>query len=71
MSEELTNPTPHIVDLSDETRPTKLAEMYEEIYDNEWTDAWKELTKSNEKENIVIAELLMILQVSNTFLKTE
>ena len=30
----------NIADLSDKNRPTKLAEAFNELYDNEWTDAW-------------------------------
>ena len=36
---------PNIPDLSDQNRPTKLAEMYSELYDNRWTDAFEILTK--------------------------
>lgn len=34
----LKNNNPAIVDLSDGNRPSKLAERFSELYDNEWTD---------------------------------
>ncbi|XP_053392004.1 uncharacterized protein LOC128554717 [Mercenaria mercenaria] len=40
----LTDGNANIADLSDENRPTKLAEQYSELYDNEWTDAFEVLT---------------------------
>ena len=36
---------PNIADLSDSNRPTKLAESFSELYDNEWTNAFEELQK--------------------------
>ncbi|XP_060075805.1 uncharacterized protein LOC132555474 [Ylistrum balloti] len=32
-----------ITDLSSAIRPTKIAELYKELYDNQWTDAFEEL----------------------------
>ncbi|XP_053389589.1 uncharacterized protein LOC128552561, partial [Mercenaria mercenaria] len=46
----LTYNNPNIADLSDEKRPTKLAEEFSELYDNEWTDAFEDLQFENEKE---------------------
>ncbi|KAH3806455.1 hypothetical protein DPMN_134776 [Dreissena polymorpha] len=40
MSVKLRDNNPNIADLSDQFRPTKLAEMFSELYDNEWTDAF-------------------------------
>ncbi|KAH3806462.1 hypothetical protein DPMN_134782 [Dreissena polymorpha] len=40
MSTKLRDNNPNIADLSDQFRPTKLAEMFSELYDNEWTDAF-------------------------------
>lgn len=37
---------PAIADLNDQNRPTKLAEMYGELYDNEWTNAFEALTQN-------------------------
>ena len=38
---QLVHQNPNIVDLSDKHRPTKLAEIFSELYDNEWTDAFE------------------------------
>ncbi|XP_052279942.1 early endosome antigen 1-like isoform X2 [Dreissena polymorpha] len=62
VGENLTNNNPNITDLSDENRPTKLAEIYSEMYDNEWTDAFEELEKQGSKELNIISDLLKILQ---------
>jgi hypothetical protein len=36
---KMTEGSPNIANLGDPNRPTKIAEVYSEIYDNEWTDA--------------------------------
>ena len=51
----------NIADLSDPNRPTKLAEQFSELYDNDWTDAFEELGALEEEERIKF--LLKILQV--------
>jgi hypothetical protein len=48
-------------------RPTKLAEQFSELYDNEWTDAFDAITKGqdesiNDKE--ACTKLLNVLTVS-------
>jgi hypothetical protein len=46
---------PDIPDLSDTNRPTKIAEKFSELYDNEWIEAFESLSKterSSEKANI-------------------
>ncbi|XP_053399109.1 uncharacterized protein LOC123558279 [Mercenaria mercenaria] len=40
ISVRLRDNNPNIVDLNDQCRPTKLAEMFSELYDNEWTSAF-------------------------------
>lgn len=35
---KMTEGNPNIANLGDPYRPTKIAEIYSEIYDNEWTD---------------------------------
>ena len=34
---------PNIVDLNDQYRPTKLSELFTELYDNQWTSAFYSL----------------------------
>lgn len=55
---------PAIADLSDQNRPSKLAEKFSELYDNEWTDATEELKgvskfkeKSEEEIEIIVIKL--------------
>lgn len=61
MGQKLTDNNPNIADLSDQNRPTKLAERFTELYDNQWTDAFEILDNGNEKETI--GTLLKILKV--------
>lgn len=72
MGAKLTDNNPNIADLSDKNRPTKLAEKYQELYDNQWTDAF-EITESIYKteregsrnaETKAISILIKILMVS-------
>lgn len=62
----MTNNNPHIADLSDDNRPTKLAEKFGQLYDDAWTDSLEELTEVETKlEDIVaISFLLRIVMVS-------
>ncbi|KAH3806405.1 hypothetical protein DPMN_134726 [Dreissena polymorpha] len=68
MGQRLTDNNPNIKDLSDKNRPTKLAERYSELYDNEWTNAFKDLNAIYNDEQKTIAMLPVILTVS-TFIK--
>ncbi|XP_052794368.1 uncharacterized protein LOC128227668 [Mya arenaria] len=52
--EKLTKDNPNITDLSDPNRPTKLGEIYSELYDNEWTDAYEGLTIEGYEETEAI-----------------
>ena len=55
---------PDYVDLSDENRPTKMPERYNRLYDNEWTEAFCELTNVHGMvEQHAIHVLLDILMV--------
>lgn len=67
MSSKLNHKNPNITDLSDSNRPTKIAEKYNELYDNEWTDALEELTEERYKEEGAIAELLACVQAAYSF----
>lgn len=44
-------------------RPTKLAEMYNELYDNEWTDAFEVLAGDNrsEEESLELLKLTLLV----------
>ncbi|XP_060582833.1 uveal autoantigen with coiled-coil domains and ankyrin repeats-like [Ruditapes philippinarum] len=67
MGDRLTDNNPNIADLSDRNRPTKLAEKFAELYDNQWTDAFDVLEKHYQNEEYVIEALLQILQDIMTF----
>ena len=61
---QLLQDNPNVADLSDSNRPTKLAEQYAELYDNEWTDAFEVLTDLDDfKEQQAIRYLLNLLMV--------
>ena len=64
---KLTNENANITDLSDPHRPTKLAERFSELYDNEWTDALEELTKvgkANEKASLeFLLDIVMVFRL--------
>ncbi|XP_060582843.1 uncharacterized protein LOC132739193 [Ruditapes philippinarum] len=61
MGLKLTDSNPNVTDLSDRHRPTKLAEKYAELYDNQWTDAFDVLDKIFPSEEKIINILLNIL----------
>lgn len=61
LSSQLTDNNPNIADLSDMNRPTKLAEQFSELYDNEWTNAFGVLMKIRDDDFTVITKLLTIL----------
>jgi hypothetical protein len=51
----------NIADLSVEERPTKLAEEFAELYDNEWTDAFEVVDIERDEDKI--AYMLSLLKV--------
>lgn len=64
-STQLTDGNPAITDLSDTNRPTRIAEKFSELYDNEWTDAFEALTSQyHMSEREAVDTLLRILKVS-------
>lgn len=67
---KLTNNNPHIADLSDDNRPTKLAEKFGQLYDDAWTDSLEELTEVETKleDTVAISFLLRIVMVSFLFM---
>lgn len=66
MGSKLSEKNPNITDLSDSNRPTKIAEKYSELYDNEWTDALETLTSENGiyTEESAIQVLVTCIQVN-------
>ena len=52
-----------ITNLSDDNRPTKLAERFSELYDNEWTEAFEEQEEACGGENEAIQYLYKLLLV--------
>lgn len=67
VSEKLTAGNPAIADLSDKNRPTKLAEFYTELYDNEWTDALESLGEKGHNDLEAIVTLKETLLVRDTW----
>ena len=67
MGQRLTDNNPNITDLSDKNRPTKLADRYSELYDNEWADAFEDLNAIYNDEQKTIAMLTVILNVITYF----
>jgi len=62
MGTKLNDNNPTIADLSDPHRATKIAEKYNELYDNQWTDAMELLIAY--KELKAIQMLLTTVKVS-------
>ncbi|XP_053399063.1 uncharacterized protein LOC123556866 [Mercenaria mercenaria] len=71
MGDKLTDNNPNIADLSDKNRPTKLAERYQEIYDNEWTDAFETLDEIYQNEEKTTSILIHILMGTRDFCERE
>lgn len=64
VSVRLRDNNPNITDLGDKYRPTKLAEMFSELYDNEWTDAFSLMEKRCTADINIIMFLLDIVMVT-------
>lgn len=63
---KVTDQNPNIADLSDTNRPTKLAEQFSELYDNEWTDLFEHLNgeeKDKDKDQTAILLILKLFMV--------
>ena len=50
-SQQLTEGNPNIADLSDIHRPTRLGEMYSQLFDDEWSDAFEALKPNIEEKD--------------------
>lgn len=61
----MTTNNPDIADLSNDNRPTKLAEKFSQLYDDAWTDSLEELTEveASLDETVAISFLLRIVMV--------
>ncbi|WAQ99171.1 hypothetical protein MAR_023544 [Mya arenaria] len=66
VSVQLRDNNPNIVDLNDPNRPMNLAEMFSELYDNEWTAAFSVMEDKLQPEQIVSFLLDMVME-SYTF----
>nr|XP_022325312.1 uncharacterized protein LOC111125625 [Crassostrea virginica] len=51
-SQQLTEENPNIADLSDTHRPTRLGEMYSQLFDDEWSEAFEALKQYLKLSNI-------------------
>lgn len=58
---------PNIADLSDKNRPTKIGERFEQLFDNEWSDA-HEILKSTISEREIYIILIEVVKVIYLFL---
>ena len=61
MGHKLSDKNPNIADLSDQSRPTKLGEMFSTLYDDQYTDAFEEICTGNDRETCKkLLDLLMV-----------
>ncbi|XP_060565704.1 uncharacterized protein LOC132724760 isoform X2 [Ruditapes philippinarum] len=65
-SSKLCDNKPIITDLSDPTRPTRVAEKLSELYDNQWTDAFDILEEQMEEKQVIhtLLNTLMVAEIS-------
>ncbi|XP_062621111.1 uncharacterized protein LOC134282721 [Saccostrea cucullata] len=66
-SKQLLEGNPNIADLSDANRPTKLSEKFNNVYDNEWSDAFEELQESGKSDEEIIKLLMEIIIHADKF----
>ncbi|XP_021364058.1 uncharacterized protein LOC110457213 [Mizuhopecten yessoensis] len=57
--QKLRQNNPAITDLSTDNRPTKIAERFKELYANQWTDAFTELTSDHSCSEIKAIDILL------------
>jgi len=67
VGDRLVADNPNITDLSDKNRPTKLGEMFNELYDNEWTNAFEGLVTAGYDDGEAIDTLFLTLTVNFIF----
>lgn len=56
--DKLINNNPNIANLQDSKRPTKIAEQYKDLYDNEWTDTMELFEKKFEKSDASVTKFV-------------
>lgn len=71
MGDKIKSGNPEIADLSDQNRPTKLAENFRSLYDDEWTSAYEEIEKTGKvkgEEGLisVLAEVVKVTASSHS-----
>nr|XP_034303210.1 uncharacterized protein LOC105344861 isoform X1 [Crassostrea gigas] len=66
-SKQLTTNNPNIADLSDRNRPTKLGEKFEQLYDNEWSEAFEYLKGIPMEEDQILKTLVDISRKAYEF----
>ena len=66
-SSRLRDNNPNLTDLSDPHRPSKIGEMFSELYDNEWTSAYDELCHSKTEVEAIqlLNKLVMVPLILN------
>nr|XP_034303992.1 uncharacterized protein LOC105337427 isoform X1 [Crassostrea gigas] len=67
-SRSLMHNNPNIADLSDKNRPTKIGERFEQLFDNEWSDA-HEILKSTISEREIYMILIEVVKDVYKFCK--
>lgn len=65
--EKMSADNPDLADLSDPYRPTRLAESFTQLYDDQWTQAFEDLQRTRTIEKDVIETLAKILQAADAF----
>ncbi|XP_056012440.1 uncharacterized protein LOC125679542 isoform X2 [Ostrea edulis] len=65
--QQLTDGNPNIADLSDTHRPTRLGEMYSQLFDDEWSEAFEAFKPKREEDeddddDDIFPDILFILQ---------
>lgn len=62
-SRSLMHNNPNIADLSDKNRPTKIGERFEQLFDNEWSDAHEKLKSTISEREIYIILIEVVKDV--------
>lgn len=62
-SRSLMHNNPNIADLSDKNRPTKIGERFEQLFDNEWSDAHETLKSTISEREIYIILIEVVKDV--------